>query len=188
MPPSGVETRIDAVSRRLRALRERRGLSIHGLARLSGLSAAHLSRIESGDRQPSIGALLALAEALEVSAGDLLEGPTGLGTPVQTAGDGFDQDGVWVTPLGGSGRNLESFRIEVPGGAATWPVQQHPGEECAYVIAGTLRLELDDDVHLIDPGSAAHYSARRRHRFTSANKRPVTVLLVTSLARPADLA
>lgn len=186
MPPTGVDTRIDTISRRLRALRDRRGLSIHGLARLSGLSTAHLSRIESGDRQPSIGSLLALAEALGVSAGDLLEGPTKLAGPAHTPGAGFDQDGVWVTPLGGSGRDLESFRIEVPGGTATWPVQQHPGEECAYVLEGTLRLELDDEVHHIEPGAAAHYSARQRHRFTSASEQPVVVLLVTSLARPGD--
>lgn len=186
MPRPGVETRADAVSRRLRVLREHRGLTVHGLARLSGLSTSHLSRIESGDRQPSIGALLALSEALGVSAGDLLEGPTALAAPVRSPGAGFDQDGVWVTPLGRSGRNLESFRIEVPGGDATWPVQQHPGEECAYVLGGTLRLELDGEVHHVEPGAAAHYSARRRHRFTSADDQPVLVLLVTSLARPGD--
>lgn len=184
--PTAVETKIDAVSRRLRALREIRGLSIHGLARLSGLSTPHLSRIESGDRQPSIGTLLTLAEALGVSAGDLLEGPTTLRPAVQAPGEPFDQDGVLVAPLGQSGRNLESFRIEVPGGAATWPTQQHPGEECAYVLKGTLRLELDDEVHVVEPGSTAHYSARRRHRFTSADAEPVVVLLVTSLARPGD--
>ncbi len=183
---NGVDTRVDAVSRRLRLLRETRGLSIHALARLSGLSTPHLSRIESGDRQPSIGTLLALAATLGVSAGDLLEGPAALQSPVQTPGEPFDQDGAWVTPLGQSGHNLESFRIELPGGIATWPTQQHPGEECVYVLEGTLRIELDDELHFVEAGATAHYSARRRHRFTSADDKPVVVLLVTSLARQGD--
>ena len=53
-----------SVGQRLRAARERVGLTLDQTAELSGLSKAHLSRLESAERQPSIAALLSLSGAL----------------------------------------------------------------------------------------------------------------------------
>ena len=50
----------------LRVLRERSGLSVSALARAAGLSQPHLTNIESGKRQASPAALVALAIALRV--------------------------------------------------------------------------------------------------------------------------
>src|SRR5271163_963494 len=66
-----------SIGERLRAAREDAGLTLDQTAELSGLSKAHLSRLESAERQPSIAALLTLAGAL--------------GTPVSTL-LGEDQD------------------------------------------------------------------------------------------------
>jgi transcriptional regulator with XRE-family HTH domain len=46
------------VAARLRQIRLDRGLTLARLAEVTGLSAAHLSRIETGERQPSVGSLL----------------------------------------------------------------------------------------------------------------------------------
>lgn len=51
------------VSARLRELRRERGLTLTTLAEWTGISAAHLSRMEKGGRQPSIGSLIQLARA-----------------------------------------------------------------------------------------------------------------------------
>src|ERR1700722_16695645 len=56
----------------LREERLRAGLPLDELARRSDLSIAHLSRLESGDRQPSVAALFSLARALGVSLSTLL--------------------------------------------------------------------------------------------------------------------
>ena len=45
------------VSARLRELRSERGITLSALAEQTGISAPHLSRLEKGERQPSIGAL-----------------------------------------------------------------------------------------------------------------------------------
>ena len=45
----------------------RAGLTLEQLAQRAELSTAHLSRLESGERQPSVAALLSLARALGVS-------------------------------------------------------------------------------------------------------------------------
>jgi transcriptional regulator with XRE-family HTH domain len=176
LPMPGSVTARSAVGQRVREHRERQGMSMHALSRLSGVSTAHLSRIESGDRQPSISTLVALAEALGTSTGSLLA--------ARGAADSFDQDGVTVTPVGNPDpqTSLAGFRIDVPGGEPTWPVQQHPGEELVHVLRNDLRLELDDEVVLVAEGDTFQYRADRRHRFTAASSAGVTVLLVTAPA------
>ena len=58
---------------RIRAAREARGLNLHELARLSGISASALSLIETGQRDLRLTTFYRIADALRVGAGDLLE-------------------------------------------------------------------------------------------------------------------
>ena len=71
-----------AVGRRVFQLRRARrppGNTLTWLASKTGLSLSFLSMIENGRRLPSLGALVLLPEALEVSVGELLgaEAPPG---------------------------------------------------------------------------------------------------------------
>jgi len=66
--------RLAEVGGRIRATREARGLNLHELARLSGISASALSLIETGQRDLRITSLYRIANALRIGAGDLLDG------------------------------------------------------------------------------------------------------------------
>ncbi|MFC9764636.1 helix-turn-helix domain-containing protein [Rhodococcus jostii] len=57
----------------LRAARARRGYSQEKLAALSGISRNAIVRFESGERSIDVVRLFALAEALRVNPGDLLD-------------------------------------------------------------------------------------------------------------------
>jgi transcriptional regulator with XRE-family HTH domain len=61
------------VGGRIRKAREASGLNLHELARLSGISAPALSRIETGKRDLRITSLYRIAAALRVKARDLLD-------------------------------------------------------------------------------------------------------------------
>lgn len=60
------------LARRLRHLRTQQQISLHQLARRSGVSTATLSGLEAGRGNPTLATLLALAPALGVSVADLL--------------------------------------------------------------------------------------------------------------------
>lgn len=66
--------RLVEVGGRIRTAREARGLNLHELARLSGISASALSLIETGQRDLRITSLCRIADALRVTAGGLLDG------------------------------------------------------------------------------------------------------------------
>jgi transcriptional regulator with XRE-family HTH domain len=65
--------RLASVGNRIRKAREDRGLNLHELARLSGISAPALSLIETGKRDLRVTSLLRIADALRIAAGDLLQ-------------------------------------------------------------------------------------------------------------------
>jgi transcriptional regulator with XRE-family HTH domain len=60
-------TAIETFGQRLSRLREDGGLSQSGLARRIGVSQSAVSQMEAGDRSPSYGMLVQLAEALGVT-------------------------------------------------------------------------------------------------------------------------
>ncbi len=61
-----------AVGRRISRLRKERGITLSELAKIAGISKSTLSAIESGDANPTISTLWAIADALNVPFGELL--------------------------------------------------------------------------------------------------------------------
>jgi transcriptional regulator with XRE-family HTH domain len=60
---------------RLRRVRDDRGKSLRVIAGLAGMSKATLSRIERGERSPTLNGLVALADALQISVSELIRLP-----------------------------------------------------------------------------------------------------------------
>lgn len=60
--------------RRVRHLREERGLSQEKLAELAGLHRTIIGRFERGELNPTITSVAKIAKALGVSASELMEG------------------------------------------------------------------------------------------------------------------
>jgi transcriptional regulator with XRE-family HTH domain len=65
------------IGRRVRQLREERGLTGKELAELAGIDGSQVTRLETGQRTPDASALLRVARALETSLEWLLTGERG---------------------------------------------------------------------------------------------------------------
>lgn len=59
--------------KRVRLLREQAGLKQDELAHRARIHRAHMSLIETGDREPRLRTILRIAEALEVEPGELFQ-------------------------------------------------------------------------------------------------------------------
>ena len=62
------------IGRRVRKLREERHLTQEALAEAAGVSVPYVSHIERGIKKPSLGTLLRLSAALDVTVDTLLRG------------------------------------------------------------------------------------------------------------------
>jgi transcriptional regulator with XRE-family HTH domain/quercetin dioxygenase-like cupin family protein len=79
---------VPAIGARIRAERQRRGVSVRGLARDIGVSASLISQVENDKNLPSVSTLYAITTALDIPIEDLFEAePSALPVP-QAAGDG----------------------------------------------------------------------------------------------------
>src|SRR3712207_1702131 len=66
---------LDQVGSRLKRLRTQRGITLTGLAHTTGISKSTLSRLETGQRRPTLELLLALSQAYRVPLDDLVGAP-----------------------------------------------------------------------------------------------------------------
>jgi transcriptional regulator with XRE-family HTH domain len=179
--------KVSALGDRLRSAREVRGLTLDQLSASTGISKAHLSRLESGARQPSVGILVELAGVLGTRVGTLL-GEDAAGTQLAT----FSPDAPRHTAAGleiasSSGfpesRALEVLRVHVPADRQASVPVRHRGEEWIYVLRGTLELEVDSRLHELHKDMAAHFDATRLHRL-SAGRGGAELLVVSADAHP----
>ncbi|MGW5180268.1 helix-turn-helix domain-containing protein [Streptomyces sp. NPDC004082] len=179
---------LPAVAPQLRALRRRASLTLEAASRAAGLSPAHLSRLETGQRQPSLPILLALARVYGTTVSELLGETVAERDAVTRAADVEPSTaGGWTYwQAGAPGRGMQALRVHVPHGAQGDIVRVHPGEEWLYVLTGRLRLRLGDTAHILAPGDSAHFDSLTPHRLAAADHDGAELLFVhTLLQSPA---
>ncbi|MET9513357.1 XRE family transcriptional regulator [Streptomyces flavidovirens] len=181
------EGALPSVAPRLRDLRRHSGLTLEAAARRAGLSPAHLSRLETGQRQPSLPMLLTLARVYGTTVSALLGETPGERDAVLRAdeAEAREADGWTYHRAGGSGRAMQALRVHVPYGAQGDLVRVHPGEEWLYVLSGRLRLVLGESVHRLDAGDSAHYDSLTPHRIAAAGPDGADLLFVHTLLQSA---
>ncbi|MYU24160.1 XRE family transcriptional regulator [Streptomyces sp. SID8352] len=185
-PHDGQAAAADAVAvvaPQLRSLRRRAALTLEAAARSAGLSPAHLSRLETGQRQPSLPMLLALARIYGTTVAELLgETPAERDAIVRAADMEPTAAGGWTYwRVGAPGRAMQSLRVRVPYGSQGDIVRAHPGEEWLHVLRGRLRLRLGDSAHRLDPGDGAHFDSMTPHRIAAQDPDGVELLFVHTL-------
>jgi transcriptional regulator with XRE-family HTH domain len=188
-PPQPLPESLPAVAPRLRELRRESGLTLEAAAARVGLSPAHLSRLETGHRQPSLPMLLALARAYGTTVSQLLGETPADRDPVVRAARMEPVEAVGWTywQVGGPGRAMQPLRVQVPYGQGPQEglVRVHPGEEWLYVLKGELRLTLGEAMDVLPPGDSAHFDSLTPHRIAAASRSGVELLFVHTLLRSA---
>jgi quercetin dioxygenase-like cupin family protein len=172
---------------RLKALRQERRWTLDALAEHSGFSKGYLSRLESGDRQASIAAVLTLSRLFGVSLASMFEGENA--EPVVIVRNGgtvpFESDGLTCFPLsaGSPPLQMQPMRVVVSPGREGDVRRRHDGEEWIYVLSGSLTLLVGSQAHHLGAGDAAHFDARLPHRLVSPPGAEAEVLLVAAPGR-----
>jgi transcriptional regulator with XRE-family HTH domain len=165
---------LSSVGPRLRALRQQRSITLAELARRTGISVSTLSRLESGDRRPTLELLLPLARAYGVGLDELVDAPpTGDPRvhlrPVIT-------DRMTMVPLTERAEGIQAYKLVVQPTSDKPSPRIHEGYEWLYVLDGRLRLVLGEHDLELGPGEAAEFDTRVPHWFGPAGDEPVEVL------------
>lgn len=162
------------VGPRLRALRRQREVTLGALATATGISVSTLSRLESGQRRPTLELLLPLARAHGVQLDDLVGAPlTGdprVHMPPVTRND------MTMIPLSRRPGGVQAYKLIIPASRAAPTMKVHEGHEWLYVLDGQLRLVLGDQDLVLNPGEAAEFGTQVPHWFGSTGHGAVEAL------------
>ena len=167
---------IATVGPRLRNLRKERETTLTDLASETGISVSTLSRLESGERRPTLELLLRLAQAYGVTLDELVDAPP-TGDPRINLRP-VKARGMTMLPLSRRAGGIQAYKLVLPGRKrrqAPTP-QSHEGYEWLYVLDGNLRVVLGEHDLVLAPGEAAEFDTRTPHWFGSADERPVEFL------------
>ncbi len=158
----------DVLAANLRRLRIARRLSLSELARATGMSKATLSSVESGRSNPTVETLAALASALRVSLGELLEEPPLGEIRVVRAGrlDRVEEAGVAL-----SERAWGPHQIEEPEPAAAGT------RAGVYVLEGKLIAGPVERVTELAPGDYASFQVDVPHVYETERMRARALVL-----------
>jgi transcriptional regulator with XRE-family HTH domain len=158
-------------------------MTLDQLAAIVGVSTPHLSRIETGGRQPSLSMLYELAAAFGVSVSSLFaEEPTKALVGVfrrkhREAGRSV------ATGFQGS-RSLDGMVVELVPQNESDPFVTHHGEEFVYVESGSVVLEIGEVSEVLRAGDTAHWDGSQPHRLGGAGVPAVVVVLSSERLRP----
>jgi transcriptional regulator with XRE-family HTH domain len=162
------------VGPRLKRLRSQRGITLTALAETTGISKSTLSRLETGQRRPSLELLLPLARAYRVPLDDLVGAPE-VGDP-RIRLKPQHANGRTVVPLTRQAGGIQAWKIIIPKAQSEPTLKTHEGYEALYVLAGRMRLILGDHDVVLGPGEVAEFDTRVPHWFGSTGAEPAEVL------------
>ena len=160
---------------RVRTLRRERGWTLELLAERSGVSRAMISKLERGEKNPTLVVAARVAEGLGVSLSQLvgIEArkeivvvPKQRRMVMRDPETGFERQ-LLSPSFGGE---LEFIRNVVPEGSTSgeFPPHRRGGEEYVVVEKGRLRAILGSEEHVLEEGDAAYFEADVAHRFDNA--------------------
>ncbi|MEU8825845.1 XRE family transcriptional regulator [Streptomyces sp. NPDC048636] len=172
---------LDAVGSRLRGLRRDRGITLADLASATGVSESTLSRLESGQRRPSLELLLPLARIYDVPLDDLVGAPR-TGDP-RIHLKPIRRFGMTFVPLSRRPGGVHAFKVIIPGRPEPLEPtpQTHEGFEWLYVLSGRLRLVIGERGLTLPAGEAAEFDTSLPHWLGSADGGVVELLILFGL-------
>jgi transcriptional regulator with XRE-family HTH domain len=173
-PTSPVAKALTEVGPRLKRVRTGRGVTLAALAEATGISKSTLSRLEGGQRRPSLELLLPIAQAHQVPLDELVGAPE-VGDP-RIRLKPVRAHGSTVIPLTRQPGPLLPYKMIVPADRTSPDPRTHEGYEWFYVLAGRLRLVLAGKDLVMGPGEAAEFDTRLPHWFGSTGEGPVEIL------------
>jgi len=167
------EARAERLGVRVKELRRGQGLTLAELAEKSGVSRAMLSKVERGEKNPTLVVAAKVAEGLGVSLSRLLGQeerrevvlvPKGRRLVARDAETGFERQLLSPSFVG---RGVEFVRNVVPEGSTSgeFPAHRRGVEEYVVVEAGRLRAVLGGEEHTLEEGDAVFLEADVPHRF-----------------------
>jgi transcriptional regulator with XRE-family HTH domain len=171
------------VGRRIKHVRQDRGLTLKAVEASSGVSATHVSEIERGAASPTVGALSRIARALGKRPGYFLEENEMSDVSAVARQDRVRESAAAATALERLTTGIPGGRVQVvqvtlaPGRSHRSAEHAHDGVEVIAVIRGRVAVTVAAESHDLGPGDAITFDASRPHAYSNGSRDEPAVLV-----------
>jgi len=173
------------VGGRVKAFREKLGMTVDDLAAKSGITVAVITSIEAGEVIPALGVLTKLSRALGQRLGTFMDDQFKPDPIVTRAADlasakvakenrnilGYSSHSL---ALGKPDRHMDPFRIEFAADGVD-EVSSHEGEELIICIAGEVELTYGAEKTVLKAGDTAYYNSVVKHGLRALGGKPASI-------------
>ncbi len=171
---------------RVKELRRAKRMTLNGLAEASGVSRAMISKIERGEKNPTLVVTARIAEGLGVTLSQLagverhreaVVVPRDRRMVMRDPETGFERQLLSPTF---SRRGVEFIRNVIPEGSTSgeFPPHRKGVEEYLVVEEGKIAAMLDGEEYLLEKGDALYFEADVAHRFDNAGAGEASYYLI----------
>ena len=175
------------VGSRVKRMRTQAGLTLEEFAAQSGVSRAMLSKVERGEKSPTLAIIVRIAKGLNVSMSTLMGAEP---DPAQVAvirksnrlafkdpETGFERHNLSPTHLD---NDLEFLLHRIPAGESSGelPPYKVPTEKYLVVGEGQLTVQTGETRYVLETGDSFYFDVRDSYSFTNAGKTPCSYYLV----------
>jgi transcriptional regulator with XRE-family HTH domain len=185
------------LGRTARRLRESQSLTLADVARRANISSAMLSRLETGRVSPSLETIVALAQALGVTASVLMQrvGADDGGAQLIRAGEGLEtvRSGTrrghtyhLLAAQRGPRKVFEPFLVTLNDRSESFPGFQHPGIEFIHLLSGSLHYRHGRQTYVMKPGDTLTFRGDVAHGPEKLVKVPIRMLSIIIYAEEGD--
>jgi transcriptional regulator with XRE-family HTH domain len=175
----------------VRRRREEAGLTLERLSTLSSVSRAMLSKVERGEKSPTIGVASRIAHALGASLSDLIGAPAAAapGTAIvmrkndrpvfRDPETGFERHMVSAAPGAGGAEMIVHY---LPAQVSTGLLPAYPPgtEKQLLVLEGTLTVAIGGITETLNTGDSVFFQADADHGFANRTNARCEYVMVIS--------
>ncbi len=174
MDTAAKEPTANSLGRIIRSLRIRKGLTLEELAQRSDLSAAMISKVESGQTSPSINSLRNISEALSVPVAYMFSAETtAVAEPVSFNHKQIYtyKDVTYTVIMSPTASNSKLFLFEAQPGAERGSIRvphlQHDGFEQGIVIEGQIEMTVGGSVYVLGQYDTISFPGLLQHSWVN---------------------
>jgi transcriptional regulator with XRE-family HTH domain len=180
------------IADRIRRIRRQQGLSMSALAKKAGFTTSYLSQIEGLKREPTIGTLVTIANALRISVFSFIGGESFPEEEAPALVRADERRRVTIPSMAAHDSTFDSINFRkkdrimdayvlTSSSKFTEKPRAHEGEELFFVLEGTTELVYNGKSFILEAGDCCCFDSSKPHSGRSISEKPSKALIVFSL-------
>jgi transcriptional regulator with XRE-family HTH domain len=186
--PEATKEGVEEIGRRIKSLRNEKGMSLDELSQMTGFEVEMLQKIEKDEIKPQLGTVIKLSKALDAAFGRIV---SGVGDRLYSITRNSERKVISrSTSQKGQrraytymslapevkGRHMEALFVQLEEDPEE-EISVHDGEEFIFVLDGTVKMKIGRDEFELETGDSVYYLSTTPHHI-SAKTGKATILAV----------